>query len=146
MADHYSDSSDSSSLATDAGSSPSGKEECKWSSSSSYDNPKTDMNMCYSNESSLSSGPSDENSSTSISSDSSDETSSTSISSDSECNTDNLKTSVTDSELICECGLSSMKELYTPLYDGAELFVLDSHLLTYQYALRHCITTQALRN
>ena len=143
MADRYSDSRDSSSLATDAGSSPSGEEECEWSSSSSYDNPKTDTNMCSSDESSSSSGPSDENSSTSISSDSSDETSSTSISSDSECDTDDLETSVTDPELIRECGLSSMKEFHTPLYDGAELSVLDSHLLMYQYALRHCITTQA---
>ena len=57
--------------------------------------------------------------------------------------TDDLETSITDPVLIHECGLSSMKEFHTPLYDGAELSVLDSHLLMYQYALRHCITTQA---
>ena len=40
--------------------------------------------------------------------------------------------SVTNSEPGDECSIS---EIHTPLYEGAELSVLDSHLLLYQYAL-----------
>lgn len=145
MADHCSDSSNSSSssLVTDAESSRGGEEECEWSSSSVYglsnDYPESEADMnVYS---------SDETSSTFNSSGSSDESSSSSISSESECDTDNSETSVTDPAELnhdeYECRLSSMKEFHTPLYDDAELSVLDSHLLVYQYALRHCITTQA---
>ena len=146
MADQCFDSSNSSSssLVTDAESSRGSEEECDWSSSSAYsssnDDPESDADMnVYS---------SDETSSTFNSSGSSDETSSGSISSDSECDTDDSEMSVnTDPAELnhgeYECRLSSMKEFHTPLYDDAELSVLDSHLLMYQYALRHCITTQA---
>ena len=143
MADYCSDSSNSSSLSsvTDAESSRGGEEECEWNSSSVYSSSndddsesEADMNM-YS---------SDETSSSFNSGDSSDEIS---ISSDSECDTDDSETSLTDPAELnhdeYECRLSSMKEFHTPLYDDAELSVLDSHLLMYQYALRHCITTQA---
>ena len=143
MADHCSNSSNSSSssLVTDAESSRGGEEECEWSSSSVYsssnDYPESEADMnVYS---------SDETSST-FNSGSSDETSSSSISSESECDTDDSETSATDPAELnhdeYECHLS-MKEFHTPLYDDAELSVLDSHLRMYQYALRHCITTQA---
>ena len=51
--------------------------------------------------------------------------------------------SVTNSEPSDEGGIASLSEFHTPLYEGAELSVLDSHLLLYQYALRHCLTKQA---
>ena len=141
MADHCFDlsKSSSSSLVTDAESSRGSAEEYDWSSSSalysSSNESEADMT-------------SDDTSSTFNSSGSSDETSSSSISSDSECDTDDSETSdITDTAELnhgeYECRLSYMKEFHTPLYDDAELSVLDSHLLMYQYALRHCITTQA---
>lgn len=137
MADNSLDlsKSSSSSLITDAESSRGSEEEYSNSSKSS-----NESEAVYS---------SDETSSTFNSSGSSDETSSSSISSDSECDTDESETSdTTDTAELShgaeyECRLSSMKEFHTPLYDNAELSVLDSHLLMYQYALRHCITTQA---
>ena len=40
--------------------------------------------------------------------------------------------------------LSKLKEFHTPLYEGADLTVLDdSYLLLYQFSLRHCITQTA---
>ena len=39
--------------------------------------------------------------------------------------------------------LSKLKEFHTPLYEGADLTILDSYLLLYQYSLRHCITQTA---
>lgn len=73
---------------------------------------------------------SDKTSSTFSSSGSLDGTSSCSINSDSECDTDDSETSVnTDPAELnhgeYECRLSSMKEFHTPLYDDAELSVLD---------------------
>ena len=69
---------------------------------------------------------------------SSDEAWSSSVSSDSD-----LDMLVTNSEPGDEGGIASLSEFHTPLYEGAELSVLDSHLLLYQYALRHCLTKQA---
>ena len=42
-----------------------------------------------------------------------------------------------------ECPLAALSEFHTPLYECADLSVLDSYLLLYQYNLRHCITKQA---
>ena len=39
--------------------------------------------------------------------------------------------------------LSELAEFHTPLYDGADLTILDSYLMMYQFALRHCITDTA---
>ena len=39
--------------------------------------------------------------------------------------------------------LSKLKEFHTPLYEGADLTILDSYLLLYQFSLRHCITQTA---
>ena len=38
---------------------------------------------------------------------------------------------------------TSLPEFYTPIYEGAQLTVLDSYLLLYQYALRHNLTKDA---
>ena len=51
--------------------------------------------------------------------------------------------SVTNSEPGDECSITALSEFHTPLYEGAELSVLDSYLLLYQYALRHCLMKQA---
>ena len=39
--------------------------------------------------------------------------------------------------------LSKLLEFHTPLYEGADLTILDSYLMLYQFALRHCITDTA---
>ncbi len=71
------------------------------------------------------------------------DTSTTSSWSSSYSSDSDLDMSVTSSEPGDECGIASLAEFHTPLYEGAELSILDSHLLLYQYALRHCLTKQA---
>lgn len=39
--------------------------------------------------------------------------------------------------------LSKLLEFHTPLYEGADLTILDSYLMLYHFALRHCITDTA---
>ena len=39
--------------------------------------------------------------------------------------------------------LSKLLEFHTPLYEGADLTIMDSYLMLYQFALRHCITDTA---
>ena len=138
MAD-YSDSSRDSSIVTE-GDLPGSESE---SSSEDADVSGDESESCYDSDSSSSIGddgleselePDTNPSSTA----SSDETWSSSVSDDSD-----LDMSVTNSEPCDEGGIASLSEFYTPLYEGAELSVLDSHLLLYQYALRHCLTKQA---
>ena len=42
-----------------------------------------------------------------------------------------------------EKACTGLKEFSTPLYPNAEITVLDSYLLLYDFALRHCLTKQA---
>ena len=134
----YSDSSRSSSIVTE-GDLPGGESE---SSSEDADVSGDESESYYDSDSSSlgddsleSELESDTNSSSTASS---DETWSSSVSSDSD-----LDMPVTNSEPSDEGGIASLSEFHTPLYEGAELSVLDSHLLLYQYALRHCLTKQA---
>ena len=138
MAD-YSDSSRNSSIVT-KGDLPGSESE---SSSKDADVSGDESESCYDSDSSSSIGddsleselePDTDPSSTA----SSDETWFSSVSSDSD-----LDISVTNSEPGDEGGIASLSEFHTLLYEGAELSVLDSHLLLYQYALRHCLTKQA---
>ena len=40
-------------------------------------------------------------------------------------------------------GISSMSPISSPLYDNAEISVFESHLLSFQFAIRHSLTTKA---
>ena len=120
----YSDSSRSSSIVTE-GDLPGGESE---SSSEDADVSGDESESYYDSDSSSlgddsleSELESDTNSSSTASS---DETWSSSVSSDSD-----LDMSVTNSEPSDEGGIASLSEFHTLLYEGAELSVLDSHLL-----------------
>ena len=135
----YSDSSRNSSRVTE-GDLSGGESEL---SSEDADVSGDESESCYDSGSSLDDGgsgpeselePDTNSSSTTLS----DETCSSSVSNDSDSDM-----SATNSEPGHEYGITSLEEFHTPLYEGAELSVLDSHLLLYQYALRHCITKQA---
>ena len=49
-----------------------------------------------------------------------------------------------DDENLDDCpGISSMSHISSPLYDNAEISVFESHLLSFQFAIRHSLTTKA---
>ena len=59
-------------------------------------------------------------------------------------NDSDIDDTLIDDEDLDDCpGISSMSPISSPLYDNAEISVFESHLLSFQFAIRHSLTTKA---